>query len=456
MKSKKIISMVLAAGIATGGFGVASTNAFAETRDTAQGNIVISQRDNESAAYDILMEVKENPNAANIKKARKALTGLTDPYFKSAYEYLLGYYTKGIKDVPAIDELMAAYAKNEQINSGEVKANLGMNLAQENLNKEYESTFNMVKTIVNSTNINMDLKLNSESETKASISGKYSMNLAGQEMNMKVWADVDLSNNTPNIKYIIEIPEILKAEEPKLANKDYLVYDLQDIIGQNIDMDKMNKVIESTAVFSAKLDKFIKLADAKYDIVEIADVAKLDADGSKGLVKAYTVDLSNEKLMSIIKDALQDKEILKLLKDYIKETVALDPDIENVTDEDFREALKETQAAIDELSNNAKFDITYQMGVNKEGYVSTENVSLKIKLKAQALAKIITTVAGENTKVPEFNPESTFTFTINCDTDTTNINKNVKLDAKPEITKENSVSLTDLVTMESQAEANAK
>lgn len=458
MKSKKIISMVLAAGIATGGFGAASTKAFAATSDTAQETIVISQKDSEAAAYDILKEVKENPNEANIKKARKALTGLTDPYFKSAYEYLLSYYTKGITDVPAIDELMAVYAKSEQINSGEVKANLGMKLDQENLNEEYKNTFDMVQAMVNSTNMNMNLKINSESETKASISGTFNMNMAGQEMDMKVWADADISNDEPNIKYIIQIPEVLKAGDPMLANKDYLVYDLEDIIGQGIDMSEFNSIMESATVFSAKLDKsfenFIKLADAKYDIVERTDVAKLDADGSKGLVKAYTVDLNNEKLMSIVKDALQDKEIMKTFKDYIDDIMALNPEYGSITDEDFNNGLKEVEAALDEINNVAKFDVTYQMGVNKQGYISTENVSFKITLKASALSEIVSSLAG--TEMPAFNPDATFTFTLNCNSDTTNINKNVKLDAKPEITEDNSVNLVDLMTVEAQAEAEAE
>jgi hypothetical protein len=452
MKSKKIISMVLASGILMGGAGISPVRAFAATNEDAQVTSVNTQKDLDIEAYNILKELKLSPTEANIKAARKALATLKDGTYRSYYRYLLNVYTDKGTEKPAIDELMAANELNAEIISGETETNFAMNLDGKNLSKEEEEQLAIMKSILDM-NISSKMKFAGEENTKGKVSGNLNASLMGQEIKMDIWADVDVSNSVPQIKYIIQFPEILKVSNPALANKDYLVFDLAEMMEgpamqQAEAVPDMSKIMDKATRFSTKFTKsfeeFIKIADAKYGIVERKDAAKIDADGKKGIVKAYSVNIDNDDLIGIIGDMLKDEEMMGTFKAYLDEIMALDPNAPKLSNEEFYAALEQALPALNQLGNMMNFDITFDIGVNKEGYVSYQNGNIKTTINPAAIASM----AGEgNTLEEQINPDSSYTLTINLDSNTININGDVKVEDMPKVTEENSVSYADLMNM---------
>jgi hypothetical protein len=456
MKSKKVISMVLASGILMGGAGISPIRTFAATNEDVQATSVKTQKDLDIEAYNILKELNLNPTEENIRAARKALASLTDGTYRSSYRYLLDVYTDRGTEKPAIDELIAANALNAEITSGETETNFGINLDGKNLSKEEEEQLAMMKLIL-TMNINSKMKFTGEENTKAKVSGNVNANLMGQEMKMNIWADVDISSSLPQIKYIIQVPEMLKALNPALSNKDYLVFDFAEVMEnpamqQAGAMPDMGKIMDAATKFSTKFtksfDEFIKIADAKYGIVERKDIKNIDADGKKALVKAYKVNIDNDDLVGIIGDMLKDEDMMKAVKTYLDEVMALDPNAPKPSNEEFYAGLEQVLPVLNQLSNVMNFDITFDMGVNKEGYVSYQNGNIKMTINPAVIASM----AGEgNLKLEEqINANSSYTVTINLDSNMTNINGDVKVEDMPKVTEENSVSYTDLMNMSSQ------
>ncbi|QGU96148.1 hypothetical protein GOM49_14525 [Clostridium bovifaecis] len=454
MKSKKIISMVLASGMLIGGIGFSPVKALAATGKNVQVTSVKTQKNLESQAYKLLMEVKTNPNGTNIKAARKALAGITDASYKSAYKYLLGLYTNKSVEKPAIDELILANAMNAKITRGETEVNFGMNLEGKNLSKEEQEQLAMLQLALNNMKVNTNVKYAGEGNTKAQVSGNVKVNAMGQEMKMNIWADVDATGSVPQIKYVVQIPEILKTADPTFANKDYFVFDFAEML-QNPAMQQagpmpdMGKIMEAANKFGTKFsksfDEFIKIADAKYDIVERKDVSKVDAAGTKGLVKAYSVTLTNDEVMNLIKDALKDKKMMALFKNYVDDITALDPNAQKLSNEEFYAGLTQASAMLDQISSMIKFNVNFDMGVNKEGYVSYQNGSIKVEVNAAKMVGMFTQAQPELKGQVTVSPDSTYILTINLDSNTTNINGDVKVEAMPKVTKENSLSFTDLM-----------
>lgn len=456
MKGKKIVSMVLAAGILIGGAGISPVRAFAATNEDVQITSAKTQKDLDIEAYNILKELNLNPTEENIKAARKALATLRDGLYRSAYKYLLDVYADRGTEKPAIDELIAANALNAEIITGEIEKNFGINFDGKNLSKEEEQQLAMIKAILNM-NINSKIKFAGEENTKAKVSGNVNANLMGQEVKMNIWADVDISGSIPQIKYIIQVPEMLKVSNPALSNKDYIVFDFAEMM-KNPAMEQagaipdMRKIIDAASRFNTKFTKsfeeFIKIADAKYGIVERKELAKVDADGKKGLAKAYSVNIDTDDLIGIIGDMLKDEEMMGTVKAYLDEIMALDPNASKLSNEEFYAALEQALPVLNQLKDVMNFDITFDIGVNKEGYVSYQNGKIKININSAAIASM----AGEgNTELKEqINPNSSYTVTINLDSNITNINGDVKVEDMPKVTEENSVNYIDLMNMTSQ------
>lgn len=451
MKSKKVLSMVLAAGIVVGGMGFSPIKALAATGNGVQAISSKTEKELKNEAYKLLKEVKANPTETNIKAARVASAGLTDKFYKSSYDYLLDLYVSRSGEKPAIDELMDAYAMNMQVTKAENEMNFEISVDGENMSEEEQREFAAIQSMINNMKFNMNAKSITENETKAKISGNINMNIMGQEVNMKLWANVDASGDTPQGKYIIQIPELMKVMA-NLGDKDYIVCDLEDMMGTSVtDMDGIMKAANAfNAKFTKNFSEFMKVADAKYGIVEEKDKIELDKDGSKGLVKAYTLTLTNEKLMNIIKDALQDEEMIKIIKDYVDDIMAMDPEAPEISDEEFYTAIQAALPTLDELSSMIKFDINSNMGINKEGYISYEDGSIKFTVNADAISKALPEELSDSQEKNETN--TTYIVTIKYDANSTNINGDVQLEAEPELTEENSLNLDDLTMVEAPVE----
>lgn len=467
MKKNKIISMVLAAGLIVGGTGFTSVKTLAATNDKVQVvNAVVSQKDLKQQSYDLLNKIEENATEADIKTARKMISGISDLRYTSAYTYLLNLYVdRNIdKGISPIDELLNASVKSQNITSVEQKFGLNTNLLAENLSEEEQAAMAQILPIINTLSFGMDSKMNASDENKkVQLEGTININVMNMPVEAKIWVDMDITGATPKMKYIIEIPNSIKMFLPaELKDKQYLIYDMETILkasdanaGQMAGFgDIMNSAEIFGKKFTASFNDFIKVADGKYDIVSRGDVATLDKETAQEVTKLYKVDLNNEKLMGIINDALKDNSMKKVFKNYINDAMKADPTTKGqvMTDKDIEDGIEEITKALGQLGDSLKLDMTLDCGVNKEGYISYQKGSLKVTVDSAKLNALMAQGSSGQTTVNPNVSNSKYTFTLNFDSKLTNINKEIKLTPMPEVNEKNSIDIMQLLMASSSVQ----
>ncbi|MCY6960167.1 peptidoglycan-binding protein [Clostridium brassicae] len=452
MKSKKIMAITLAAGIFIGGVGVSPIKAFAATENKVQAK-VSTQKELQSKVYKLLNKIKVNPNEKDIKEARRVIEDIDNHSYRATCSYLLNLYINNNidKNVSSIDELVNAYKMNKKITSCEVEQNLGIKLDGKNLSKEEEKNLAQILSIINSLNVKTDIKTVSRDENKKAVAeGNVKVSVNGVTMDMKVWSDVDTTGSNPKIKSIIEIPEALKVIMPaEYKDKKYFVYDISKILSnsQTVEATKMidfQKLINSANNFGVSFNEsfanFIKIADAKYDIVSKGDASKLGNNS----VKAYKIDLNNEKLINVIKYALKDKKMTGLVKDYINDIMALDPNYSGtkVTDEQLSAALNQTIMILDKMKDAVQIDISIDVGVDKSGYVSYNKGNVKFTVNVGEISKMSGDIKAKKDVV---NTNSIYTLLFNFDSNISKINEDIKTNPMPEVNEKNSIDYMEFV-----------
>lgn len=457
MKNKRITCAILALGMAIGGNGFLASKAYA-----ADNNKLIAPMNNQQQLQNkvcgLLNNIEKNPNEKDIKEARVLLHDIKDSSVKPVYNYLLNLYIdKNIdKGVSSVDELTRAYEKTEKINFCNAKQNITMNLEGKDLSKKEEKVLSQIIPIINSLKLKTDFNMKSiEANKKVQAQGKVNVGINGMNSDIKFWMDINSNSKIPNVKYIIEIPEALKAFVPiQYKGKKYIVYDMEKILkngqdNEDILMPDFSKVMSSTLDFSNKFTKsfkeFIKVADAKYGLVSRGDINKLSVEEAKNVDKLYKIDLDSDKLVNIIKYALRDKEMSGIVKDFVNNIIALDPSSkgQKITDEQLNKAISSIEGMLEDVKDLVDLDISVNIGVNKDGYIVYNKENVKVSVQSKKIMQLFSK-SNPNVNIPNVN--STYTLSFNVDSTINDINKEIKVEAMPEVNKENSINYMEMIT----------
>ncbi|KOC48087.1 peptidoglycan-binding protein [Clostridium botulinum] len=459
VKSKKIMSLVLAAGMILRGGSISTIKAYADT--TNNNKIVVAQtnqKELQKKACDLIKIIENNPSAKDIKEARKLISQLNDRAFRNSYKFLVDFYTnKNLdKGISPIDIIVNACKNSRNVKSADATSNFNMNLQGNNLSNEEKEIFNSILPIINSMDITADIKLNSsENNKKVKLSGVLHFKNSLVKIDSKIWMDMDITKSIPDIKYIIEIPEGVKGFLPtSLANKKYFVFNMTTLlkdpkIAKDKDLLDINKQIQLSTMIQDKFindfEDFIKIADANYDIVTPIDKEKLNCNSSKNIKNAYEINLNNDKLMKIIKLGLHDKNIASTFWDCVNKVADLEPDAskEKITNEQKTEVVKAFEDALDKFNKAVQCNIKSTVGIDEKGYSCYNKVTLNMVIDAKEIAKVFGAKEAPNTN-------SKYILTVNCDCSMSDINNNVKVAEKPEISEENSVDFSKILTDNNQ------
>lgn len=455
MKSKKSISMILAAVVLSTGISFVPARVSAATKDSVK---VESKEQNKNVRAAVQKAIKDL-NEENIKEARKMIAELEDANLKYLYNKALEYNIhKNIdKKISPVDELMIAFDKTNKVTSCESNIKVDLNMDGKNLTQEEMQSFAPIMQIINGIKIDGTSKfIGNGKNTKISAKSDLNLSFMNQIYKMSTWVDMNMEGKDPKMKYVITIPEALKAVSPELKGKDYLVYDsekLTEELAQNVDYEKMMKSsMKLGNKFQAVLVDFLRAADAKFNLVTRKGRQTVTIGNAKENVELYEIRLDNEKLTEVIKFALQDKEMKKLIKDYAKFSINLGAEMQN--EKISPEELKEMEKAIDEglnqlvgmleeLNKSVKYELVFDFGVNKDGYVAYQTGSVKVTVDAGK-------IEGSDSK-------SQYTFVVNFSSDAYNINGKVNIEAMPEVNEKNSIDYVDLLkesmNVESEKEA---
>ncbi|AYF53573.1 peptidoglycan-binding protein [Clostridium novyi] len=459
MKSKKIMSLVLAAGMVLGSGSVSTIKAYADTTNNKILVTQTNQKELQKKACNLIKIIENNPSAKDVKEARKLISQLNDTAFRNSYKFLVDFYTnKNLdKGISPIDVIVNACKNSKNIQSSDSTTNFNMNLQGNNLSNEEKEILNSIIPIINSMDISVDIKMNSaENNKKIKLSGVIHFKNSLIKIDSKIWIDMDVTKSTPDIKYIIEIPEGLKAFLPSnLANKKYFVFDMVNLlkdpkVAKDKDLIDINKQIQLSTMLQDKFinafEDFIKIADANYDIVSPINKDKLNCNSLKNIKSAYEINLNNDKLMKVVKLGLHDKNISSTFWDCVYKVAELEGDNSNekITDKQKTELIKAFEEGLDKFNKAVQCNIKSIVGIDEKGYSCYSKVTVNMVIDAKEISKMFGVKEMPNTN-------SKYEVTVNCDCNMSDINNNVKVAEKPEISKENSVDFSEILMDNNQA-----
>lgn len=458
MKSKKSISMILAAAVLATGISFVPARASAATKDSVK---VESKEQNKNVKAAIKKAIN-NLNEENIKEARKMIAEIEDTNLKSLYNKALEYniYKNMDKKISPVDELMLAFDKTNKVTSCESNIKVDLNMDGKNLTQEEMQSFAPIMQIINGIKIDGTSKfVGNGKNTEISAKSDLNFSFMNQIYKMSTWVDMNMEGKEPKMKYVITIPEALKATSPELKGKDYFVYDsekLTEELAQNVDYEKMMKSsMKLGNKMQLVLADFLRAADAKFNLVTRKDKQTVTIGNAKENVDIYEIKLDNQKLTEVIKFALQDKEMKKLIKDYAKFSINLGAEMQN--QKASAEELKEMEKAIDEglnqlvgmleeLNKSVKYELVFNYGVNNDGYIAYQTGSVKFTVDAG--------------KLQGADSNSQYTFVVNFSSDAYKINEKFNIEAMPEVNEKNSIDYVELLkesmSVESEKEVTKK
>nr|WP_307905836.1 hypothetical protein [Clostridium botulinum] len=149
--------------------------------------------------------------------------------------------------------------------------------------------------------------------------------------------------------------------------------------------------------------------------------------------------------MKIIKLGLHDKNIASTFWDCVNKVADLEPDAskEKITNEQKTEVVKAFEDALDKFNKAVQCNIKSTVGIDEKGYSCYNKVTLNMVIDAKEIAKVFGAKEAPNTN-------SKYILTVNSDCSMSDINNNVKVAEKPEISEENSVDFSKILTDNNQ------
>jgi soluble cytochrome b562 len=180
MRSKKSISMILAAAVLATGISFVPARASAVT----EGSVKIESKEQNKNVRSAVQKAIKDLNEENIKEARKMIAEVEDTNLKYLYNKALEYniYKNVDKKVSPVDELVMAFDKTNKVTSCESNIKVDLNMDGKNLTQEEMQSFAPIMQIVNGIKIDGISKFvgngkNTEISAKAIKSFFYESNL---------------------------------------------------------------------------------------------------------------------------------------------------------------------------------------------------------------------------------------------------------------------------------------
>ena len=126
---------------------------------------------------------------------------------------------------PNQQEIFNASMKMQAAKSMQAHTTMTFQLSCSDFDPAVQAQIDQATLFINNAKVDLNVKTNAN-EQKTAVQSQIDMNLALQGMNISVpvWADVDLTGNTPKITEIIKVPQLAKTTLPsQFASKDYMV-----------------------------------------------------------------------------------------------------------------------------------------------------------------------------------------------------------------------------------------
>lgn len=427
MKSKKIISLVIATSLTSSLFVFNGTKAFAATDKPRQNIVTTLPTEN---------TLNSNTNGADFSSFMSALT------------------------------------KTQAIKAGESKDNatIGIKISNVdwsklNLSANDQASINLLLNALQNIPITSDTKFTSTGLDMTSESDS-TITLSSIPLNFKTWTSINTSSGTPTGKVICQIPTALKgilAFMPtssdsatndalkQLTSKNYIYYDSSELAKDaSINLPKNSNSQEYAVLTKDFIQKLIS---------QIISNAQTENSGimTKNSDSEYELKINNSSINKLLEQFVSDSTTQKIVIDYLVSATELSSkdngkqltknDINKLTESftNLIDLLKNSIPTIEKSLSGITFNLDIKYTIGSEGYISKQSGTFNLTLDGKALSSQATSDSLQTNKSlgafenASIDISSTFSNTLS------DLGASVTIDPMPTITADNSIDYSALL-----------
>lgn len=348
-----------------------------------------------------------------------------------------------------------ASMKMQKVNSAQQHITMSIGLTGSGLDPMVQEQVDQIAAMLKDANFELTVNTNSNEE-KTKVQSQVDMNLtmAGMEISMPYWVDMDLTSKDPKLKEIFRLPQIAKATFPEeFRSKEYMVMDIANTSNPEFNTLDMTKLMNFGLNYQEKWTDFLvdyaNRFNPNFEVVSVPTndntqkfSIRLDDKGFKELL-SYTVN-----------NFAQDEEALGFIEEYFNmifevagqgtldgsmsfEESFMETEIDATKTLDQFNSLMETLRNVT-LIGDKGIQLNYTIA---DGYIveSSGSIDLQIDLSEISQLMPMPTIDMDS---PEMS--GILSLTVNYDTDTSNINLPVDIQI-PELTPGNSFDYFDFI-----------
>ncbi|MDR3541259.1 MAG: hypothetical protein P4L69_09895 [Desulfosporosinus sp.] len=319
----------------------------------------------------------------------------------------------------------------------------------------------------NNAKLDFNVKTNAN-EQKTAVQSQIDMNLALQGMNISVpiWADVDLTGNTPIITEIIKVPQIAKTSlPPKFASKDYMVISPTTSSTSPLSSVDMTQLINFSKTFQATETSFLTSYSQRFNpAVNVVDngIQNLQTDDGLKPARMYEITLNDTQFKDFIRytvnNFVQDQEAMNFVKTFMDSVLGFSQTPDKAKSlSDFDQAFSEFKTnrpqfltnfntAMDQLNDitilgDKGLDLQYAIS---GGYLAQKSGSIDLKVNLAQINAFVNNLNGHPSA--PITAQGNVNLMVNFKTDISSVNIPLSIQI-PAVNSDNSFNNMDLMSL---------
>lgn len=350
--------------------------------------------------------------------------------------------------------LYNAINKTQSLTDSEVKSDISLNISGDNLSPQQQKVMTTVVPLINASKLSI-VTDNYENEDNTKAQTSSDITITGPiKLNMGLWIDADITNDTPTVNEVFKMPKILTNQLPNdFKGKDYMIMDYNNMSNvKGAPQIDFKKLMEFDREFQPKLLQFmaeyIKQFNPNLNIINKVDAKYIGEPSNPQFVDIYELKLDDKTFKDLMHYTLnnfaENKDAIAFIKGYmtsLTSIMGLSQNQENF--EQLPQMITQLDKELDTL-NNIKIlgdkGITIQYAINYNGYIVNESGNAEFIINLPELSKNNSSSSEQNSQ--KLTGIYTVDLNFNSDYQALNSSNHVVI---PTLTNNNSFNYTDLL-----------
>lgn len=376
-------------------------------------------------------------------------------------------------------ELFDAFRKSSEMKSYSSKAHvdlaLDFDIDTSHMSEDEKNMLDMYMGMFQDIELDVEQKIMSKDDNTYHTESDLSYNLGGIGFNIKMWQNINLSEDNFEMNQVIEIPQLFRPfftqVTGEMSNKEYLVYNWSDFMEmaeeddinfdmQNIFMLSKDLGTELQVTFLTTLDEFQK----NYEVEIISYIGEEKINGEK--LDVYEMNFDDKSFKDFLRfaanDILEDEETEKLIEEYLtlfgdlvfemdplgssKEEIESDIKemLDNLDLEEAKDEFIEFVDAFDDVEIIGEDGIALTYKVNREGYIVANTGVVDLVFDTEEISEALREIYPDEFNYPADQEQVVFKIYVDFEIEISDINEEQDIEF-PELTDDNSLNLFDMI-----------